>query len=430
MNERLITLREGDPPRPVRLPRPIADALTAAEVLQVGLTPEPGVYDIAAGTRIGVVSVEGHQFIIQPKIDINRLVFMMGYARKRQFWRTDLVDLDPASDLPEALAHAFVRLTGRALNQGLLTGYRTVEESLQVLRGRVREADQLRLRWGRPIPLEVRYDEYSVDIPENQVLLTAVQRLLRTPRVDAHHRPDLQRIRMQLADVTAPTSGQPLPHWTPSRLNARYVPALELAELILAGRSFEQRHGDLLLTGYLFNMATIFEDFVTVALRDALRPHEDRTAIQYNSHLDIEEHVSIRPDLVSFRGNRPHLVADPKYKAERPSGFPNADIYQMLAYCTALDLPIGHLIYAEGNEDARHHTVRHAGIRVVAHTLDLDLSPQELLDEVDAIARMILASAGERTPSGIGVQTLLKRAPLTIATPQFPHNTDEPNSSY
>ena len=134
-----------------------------------------------------------------------------------------------------------------------------------------------------------------------------------------------------------------------------------------------------------------------------VRPHVDRTAIQYNSHLDIEEHVSIRPDLVSFRGNRPHLVADPKYKAERPSGFPNADIYQMLAYCTALDLPIGHLIYAEGNEDARHHTVRHAGIRVVAHTLDLNLSPQELLDEVDALARVIVSLAGERTPSGIGV---------------------------
>lgn len=47
--------------------------------------------------------------------------------------------------------------------------------------------------------------------------------------------------------------------WVANRLNARYVPALEVAEPILDGRSFEQRVGDLVVSGYLFNMATIFE---------------------------------------------------------------------------------------------------------------------------------------------------------------------------
>jgi len=40
---------------------------------------------------------------------------------------------------------------------------------------------------------------------------------------------------------------------------------------------------------------------------------------------------------------RPGAVVDAKYKAERASGFPNADLYQMLAYCTALGLRDGHL---------------------------------------------------------------------------------------
>jgi 5-methylcytosine-specific restriction enzyme subunit McrC len=39
-----------------------------------------------------------------------------------------------------------------------------------------------------------------------------------------------------------------------------------------------------------------------------------------------------------------------KYKAEKPGGFPDADLYQLLAYCTTLRLPVGHLVYAEGNE--------------------------------------------------------------------------------
>jgi 5-methylcytosine-specific restriction enzyme subunit McrC len=37
---------------------------------------------------------------------------------------------------------------------------------------------------------------------------------------------------------------------------------------------------------------------------------------------------------------------------ERPGGFPQADLYQMLAYCTALRLPEGHLIYARGEAQA------------------------------------------------------------------------------
>jgi len=39
-------------------------------------------------------------------------------------------------------------------------------------------------------------------------------------------------------------------------------------------------------------------------------------------------------------------VVDAKYKAEKPSGFPNAGVYQMLAYCLRLGLPEGHLVNA------------------------------------------------------------------------------------
>ena len=380
-----LILREGQPARRVELASPVADALAASGVIQVGLADRPGWWELTASTQVGVVTVGGLQVVIQPKIDINRLVFLMGYARRPDFWRDDRVILDAAAELPEALADAFVRLSTTALDQGLLKGYQTVEESLPVLRGRVREADQLRLRWGRSIPLEVRYDEFTVDIAENRLLLAAVEQLLRAPRVGVRHRAGLQRLRLQLADVTAPVRGDVRPAWLPSRLNARYVPALELAELVLDGRSFEQRVGGLVVSGYLFNMATIFEDFVTVALREALRPYGGRSRVQYATHLDEDESVPVRPDFVWLDEGRPQTVVDAKYKAEKPSGFPQADLYQMLAYCTVLGLPVGHLVYAKGNEDAHTHVVRRAGVRIVTHALDLDVQPAELLATMAAL---------------------------------------------
>lgn len=385
-----LILREGAPARLVELRRPVADALAGAGVIQLALTDRPGWWEVSAGTQVGVLSVGGMQVVIQPKIDITRLVFLMGYARRPNFWRDDRVLLDEDVDLTEALANAFVRLARRALEQGLLKGYVTVDESAAVLRGRVREADQLRRRWGRSIPLEIRYDEFTVDIAENQILLAAVERLLRMPRVDVRHRAGLQRLRLQLADVTTPPRGGVRPAWVSSRLNTRYVPALELAELILNGRSFEQRVGDVILSGYLFNMATIFEDFVTAALREALKPYGGRSRLQYPTHLDEEGTVPIRPDFVWLDQGRPRIVADAKYKAEKPAGFPQADLYQLLAYCTALDLPVGHLVYAKGTEEARLHTVRHSGVKIVTHAVDLDQAPGELLAAVRALATTML----------------------------------------
>ncbi|GHE26408.1 hypothetical protein GCM10018781_78580 [Kitasatospora indigofera] len=86
----------------------------------------------------------------------------------------------------------------------------------------------------------------------------------------------------------------------------------------------------------------------------------------------------------------PQAVADAKYKAEKSDGYPDADLYQMLAYCTALGLPEGHLVYARGNAPHAAHRVRHAGIVIHQHALDLDRPPGDLLAEVRSLARQML----------------------------------------
>jgi 5-methylcytosine-specific restriction enzyme subunit McrC len=82
-------------------------------------------------------------------------------------------------------------------------------------------------------------------------------------------------------------------------------------------------------------------------------------------------------------------VADAKYKAEKPAGYPNADLYQLLAYCTVLGLKVGHLIYAKGNEDPVRHVVRSAGTEIICHALDLSQPPDTLLAEARTLARHI-----------------------------------------
>jgi len=228
----------------------------------------------------------------------------------------------------------------------------------------------MKRRFGLGIPLEVTYDEFTVDIPENQLLLAASTRLMRLPAISRTVRPALQRLRLQLTDVSSLVAGTPLPAWHASRLNVRYQPALRLAELILGGDSFEQRVGDLTVSGFVFNMWKIYEDFVCVALAEAFRAHGGQSSLQHRMHLDSARMVGMKPDFTWSVSGVPTVVVDAKYKAEKPAGFPQADLYQLLAYCTVLGLSEGHLIYAQGAEEPAKHEISGTDVTIRCHSID------------------------------------------------------------
>lgn len=386
-----IELTEGGPPKVVSLADDVGDALAASEVVSV-FRLGGGQWEISANTKVGVASVSGVTLWIKPKVDIRRVLFLLGYA-KNPGWRDDTVALAQVTDLVPALAHAFSDQAERALDRGLVQGYVEVDDSLTVLRGRLRDQDQLRRRFGIAIPLLVRFDDYTADIAENQLLRAATELLLRLPGVSPRARARLRRIRQDLADVTPHVRGTPLPVWTPTRLNTRYHVALWLAELILRGNAVDQAAGDVRLGGFLVDMAKVFEDFLTTALTEALRPYGGWSRAQDRHHLDVDDLVAIRPDLVWYQDGEPAAVVDAKYKAEKPAGFPDADLYQMLAYCTALGLPDGHLVYARGNASEITHQVRRVGVVIHAHTVDLSALPAGLLSEIDELARRIAGTA-------------------------------------
>lgn len=383
---RHLALRENDPPQPFDLTAAEAEALSAAELAVISRTPGSTSWDVAAGSKVGVVRVGDLQVTVRPKIPVHRLLFLVGYARRPMMWRDLPVDLDRDLDLPDALAQAFVYWAGRALEQGLLQGYRTVEDALPVLRGRVRVGEQISRRMGMALPLEVTYDDFTVDIAENQLLLAATCRLLAMPRVSAVSRHALRRLRLLLSDVSPLARGAVVPRWISSRLNTRYQPALQLADLILAGNSFEQRIGDLRVTGFVFDMWKIFEDFVCVALREAMATYGGRTRLQRSLYLDVAELVTMRPDFLWSGRDGRQVVVDAKYKAQKPEGFPNADLYQLLAYCTVLGVGDGHLVYAKGNELPSSHAVVGSDVQIHCHTLDLEANPADLLAQVDQLA--------------------------------------------
>jgi 5-methylcytosine-specific restriction enzyme subunit McrC len=379
--ERSLTPEQG---------RALADSKVVTAVSSPYL---PGVWLIGPAGKVGAARVGGIEIHIKPKVDIARLLFLVGYAQHAAAWQPETVPVAEAADLVPVVAQALWRQTERAIGQGLLPGYVLIEESSQVLRGRLRESEQLHRHHGLPLPLEIQHDEFTIDIPENRILRTACERMLAVPLVDTESQRMLRRLLRDFGDVTPLHRGDQIPRWHATRLNARYHTALHLAELVLRATSVEHEVGGVSLNGFLLDMPKLFEDFITVALREALvADYGGRVDDQVRNYFDQAGQVLLRPDIVWKIGGSAVAVIDAKYKAEKPSGYPNADLYQLLAYCTVLGLQSGHLVYAKGNENPGRHVVRRSGIEIFCHAVDLDQAPDVLISQMRDLARTIAST--------------------------------------
>lgn len=387
--ERLI-LKEGAYGASVLLPAQVAAAISAMGVANVAPRSD-GDWAISGVSKVGVVHVDGWQVEIIPKIPIARLFFMMGFSTDQKIWHDHSIVLGSEASLLDSIAKSFIRQVTIALARGMHQAYETFDEALPMVRGRLDIPAQIGRRGGLVLPAQVIFDEYTVDTAENILLLSASLRLLALPSLGAADRAALRKLIRKFEDVTPLPRGGALPPVHFQRLNERYRGAVGLARLILNNSSLEHRQGDNAASGFLFDTWRIFEDFVSDSLRSSLSRHGERVELQSSSYLDQGSQLVIKPDIVVRLNGSVSAAIDAKYKAEKNGRFPNADVYQMLAYCLKFGLTEGHLVYAKGEEDVKSYVIDPPNVTIHCHALNLDQTPEQLLSDVDLLAARIMA---------------------------------------
>jgi 5-methylcytosine-specific restriction enzyme subunit McrC len=269
--------------------------------------------------------------------------------------------------------------------------------------------------------LELQYDEFTNDILPNRLVKAAAHRLgrirLRSPEA-----------RRSLGWVAGILDGVSLVEFPPARvptvafdrLTEHYRDVMSLARLILGHGAFESGRGEVRASGFLMDMNIVFQEFLTQSLRDVLgaSPETLRSdrELQYVT-LDYEGRVSLRPDLTWWDGSDCLFVGDAKYKNVTGTRVPNADLYQMLSYATALGLPGGLLVYAQGEAEPTSYTVRRRGPRLEVAALNLAGALDDILEDVRDIAQKVVRlrdEAGQVGP-GIVLNTLSVRPRVAAA---------------
>ena len=306
--------------------------------------------NLRAGQVVGLIVAGGVTLEILPKIDeksVGRtrenLVRMLARSLNLPIADGELSQLGTqAHDLLEVLIGLFCRRLFDALRRGLPRHYVSHEDDLRAMRGRLDLVRQFTTLAAMPQKLACRFEELSPDISTNRIMKTAVMRLRRLARTADNQR-RLIELEFAFADVTEVQRNQiPWDRVIIDRTNRAWADLLALAKLLLGDRFQTTSSGAALGFSLLFEMNTLFEEFVGRTLQATLPRERGTVTLQGPKRhaltdLNGTSRFAMYPDIV-IQGPCGDWIIDTKWKRlkgaiDNPKhGVSQADVYQMMAY--------------------------------------------------------------------------------------------------
>jgi len=398
MTRRFIELKEWET-RDVRLEDADVVALIAHPQHPAVVEPSParGFWRLRAQAKVGAVRFEGFDLNVRPKAGMQNVFYLMGIERPRDWWSNEEVDLLIHHDLFAGIARLLAHAVDRAIGRGVQHGYVERREPLVALRGRVDLSEQLRHPYN-PVPASCRYDDYTADTKLNQLLRAALARALRLPGVPGPVRRTLH-LQLSLLEEVSPVEPDLrwADAWQPTRLDRRYLPAVRLSALVLRRLVLSEAAGSTRACSFLVDMNQLYERFVEEGLRRRLQAADRTIRVigQEQRHLDVENRLMIRPDVVVRRGASAAFVLDSKYILAG-DGTTHVDHHaQLLSYAIRHDVKDVALVYVLAPSLTAPvtnlvTTIRHAGVRIHSWTLNLTLGPGQIEAGMDHLAEQVL----------------------------------------
>ena len=257
-------------------------------------------------------------------------------------------------DLLEIFIRLFCKQLFDATRGGLPRQYLAHEDDLTKLRGRLNYQRQLTHLIATPQHIACRFDELSADISLNHIMKATVDRLRRISRASDNQR-SLFELGGRYYDVTAVAAN--VLRWdlvTLDRTNQHWANLLKFAKLLLGDRYQSTSAGADFGYSLLFEMNTLFEEFIGRTLRATLR---QRVSLQHRFGHALadgqgKKYFATIPDIVvhSLTGGLDWVV-DTKWKRlkgvvdDRNYGVAQSDVYQLMAYAQVYNCPQVMLLY-------------------------------------------------------------------------------------
>lgn len=341
--------------------------------LEVLPTGRRDCFRLTARGCVGVLVGPTHRFVLRPKIPLAN-VFAM---------------LDPLADVPsesdriagqkgtetlDFLAGQLARRMAERVAAGLHRAYRECCEQGAVLHGRFDLPAQLREAPGRKDQLRSQYEDLSADLPCNRTIKTTAEMLSASPLLSEEIRAALRQALAGFEGVSSvPLSVQSWNAVDVARLPAEYRPLLELCRLLADSLTPNDTAGNTPGPSFLLDLERVFEMHVTREISGAFARSRNNTvtvqvARTVNESIADQPDITMRPDLTIDCDGRTVLVIDAKWK-RLPGNAETTDLYQVLAYSTALGAEGAVLVYPGKKWSIREYGFTYTPLRLRICTL-------------------------------------------------------------
>lgn len=348
---------------------------------------------LTATSWVGVITLpSGRELRIHTKVPVANLFYMLSVAGGWPFRPDDIVGYEPDATILYVVARYFRDLLRELDAAGLYRAYRDGSENLTALRGRIDFREDLRRNLIERQRTACSFSEFTRDIPENQFLRQAAS-LMGGSGLVGDLESDFHAIDYWWGDVT-PTRFDPdrATRFVYHRLNERYRPIHMLAALLMQWLSPGGAEGDRRFPAFLVNMNDLYESFVRRSIELALVRFS--ATVRKPRELDFDKggFTHFQPDLLFTASGLSIGVGDCKYKRRGPVAIVDQDLYQMVAYCTALGLTDGVLIYPQHLVNiADDLSISSSDIKVHRLTINLGEPLSELGREAERVATTALS---------------------------------------
>jgi 5-methylcytosine-specific restriction enzyme subunit McrC len=339
-------------------------------------------YRLRPAGLAGVVVAPTCRLVVRPKVPLVNLFHLLDPLAPLPA-AADAVTPAPGAEALDFLAGQFaLRLEERA-GAGLHRAYRERATEGPFLHGALDLPAQLRAAPGRKDRLHCHYDDFTADVPCNRVLRATAQWLLGSPLVGGGVKATLRQALPGFEEV------QSLP-WGPAAFDAAardrpppdYEAMLDLCRLLAGGLAPGEGAGPTPAPAFLLDMERVFERHVTRGLTAGFAGLGHGVSVQptYTVNVPVpgQPDVAMRPDVTVDGAGGPVLVVDAKWKRLPGAAPVTADLYQVLAYCTALGVGQAVLIYPGRRDRAWDYRFTRTPIRVTVRTLRV-VGPREAL---------------------------------------------------
>jgi len=304
----------------------------------VGVLRAPNGFQIEVLPKVGKVigggAVEARQLLIDMLCCLQRFRHVQTDKAKLVARRMPLL---------EVFISEFLRAVELVVKRGLQSDYAARQDNVFALRGKLMMAPHLRQNLFRADRFFTEFDEFTPNRPENRLLHTALQYVMRLTASQEN-----QKLSRELAFVFAdvPLSVQPSVDFQRVRNDrsmVHYEGALAWAWLILGNESPMTGSGNHAAPSLLFPMEALFEAFVAKHLQKQITSGfvlKTQARSHYLVRHQEKNWFRLKPDLLIHDDHANRLVLDTKWKlldevkanGSDKYGLSQSDFYQLQAY--------------------------------------------------------------------------------------------------